>query len=337
MNLSNSLSSLYELFQQVPLLEYKHDTMKLLSEGFPPSPEAKPVIQLNAFPVTLDPEDYKNPKSSTNPNGNLRSLFALRQLVDPVPSFSHFYSPSASASTEEFYKMIIEGADISLPPGFAMEVIGDSKKQFEVNSFPNLDGMPGSWRPVYTNPGDWYDVANKDRFRDLALDLKTLTSESSPFASIGSEAEVNLQLILNNGLSGGNTTISLSPQTHIHSITMKYLFVTFVRPWFNPIFFRTQGWYLSGQPVGYCSSGKLDSNDGVLPLVPVGMLIGTNVAIDADWAKPDAEIIDQACSDGKSIHLGPFMVGSPQNEQGCIQLIGWISTLVPLSPKASQP
>src|SRR4030095_2826823 len=44
---------------------------------------ARPILQLNRFPVTLDTGRYQNARSGRNPSGDLRSLFALHQIVAP--------------------------------------------------------------------------------------------------------------------------------------------------------------------------------------------------------------------------------------------------------------
>src|SRR4030095_3741760 len=59
---------------------------------------AQPILHLNRLPVTLDTGRYQNARSGRNPSGDLRSLFAFHQLVDPVPAYSRSYSPSAGSS-----------------------------------------------------------------------------------------------------------------------------------------------------------------------------------------------------------------------------------------------
>jgi hypothetical protein len=34
-----------------------------------------------------------------------------------------------------------------------------------------LGGIPGTWRPVYPTPEDWYDLTQRDRFKDVEIDL----------------------------------------------------------------------------------------------------------------------------------------------------------------------
>jgi hypothetical protein len=70
---------------------------------------AKPVLQINRFPVSIDTGMYQNALSGGNPKGDMRSLFAFHQLVDPVPAYTRSYSPS-TGSTQQIYESLLRGA-----------------------------------------------------------------------------------------------------------------------------------------------------------------------------------------------------------------------------------
>lgn len=286
--------------------------------------DAKPIIQLNTFPVSIDPNQYKNARSSSNPGGDLRPLFAFRQLVDPLPQFGQQYYASAS-STEDLYGIILNGANAMPNSGFTSMVIRDSKKNFSFETFPNMDGISGSWRPVYSVPEDWHS-ADDSRFKNLDIDLHNRKTNNS-FGVI-SESKA-LDWILEN-----NKKKAVSAATKINSIKMKYLLVGLKRPWFNPLLFKSDNWFLSGENAGFCSSGSNESNDGVFPLIPTSIILGKQIAVTASWGKEDQEIIDSHRADGKSLSLGPFSV---TNSNDTLQIIGWISELIPFSPHKSQP
>lgn len=290
--------------------------------------QGKPVLQLNPLPITLDANVYRNPRSDSNPTGDLRSLFAFRLVADPVPAFSHYYSPSGR-STEAIYGQIVEGASVTDGSTFTERVIADATKQFNQQSFANMDGTPGQWRPVYAVPGDWYDTSQDGRYKDLDFDLNEQGGEAGPFAVIGGQSDWQLSV---GGILG--SAAPLDPRTKIRSITMKYLLVQFRRPWLNPLLFESAGWYLEGQPEGFCSSGKTDANAGVLPLVPAGMLLAKDISVDADWSQADQAILASARASRQPVFLGPFAVQS-QGSNSSLQVIGWISSLVPYSPQAS--
>ena len=288
----------------------------------------KPVLQFTPFPITLDPDIYRNPRSDSNPNGDLRTLFAFRQLVDPVPSFSEYYNPRGN-STEAVYGQIVEGASVGVDDRFTTGVIADARRKFSENYFADMDGTPGKWRPVYAVPENWYDTSIPGRFRDLDIDLDDQGGNDGPFTMIGHPGELQLSV-------GGDlaSKASLDPETKIRSVRMKYLLVQFRRPWLNFLLFESGGWYLSRQPEGFCSSGKTDENAGVLPLLPTGMLLARDISIDVEWSEREQAFLDAAASSRKPAFLGPLPLHS-QGSSTSLQVVGWISSLVPYSPKAS--
>ena len=83
---------------------------------------SKPILQLNSVPITIDPSKFSNPLSNSNPQGSITSLWAFRELVDPVPSFTPYYSPSGS-STETNYSLVANNAMIGKPNPFSSSVI----------------------------------------------------------------------------------------------------------------------------------------------------------------------------------------------------------------------
>ncbi len=291
---------------------------------------AKPVIQLSQFPTTLDPAIYDKALSGRNPSGDQRSLFAFRQLVDPVPTFSHSYSPSAN-STEDRYKGLLYGASVDGESEFTSSVLDGARSRFEAERFAYLDGSVRSWRPVYAVPEDW-PSAGADRFKSLTIDLDALGSSDGPFGIIGGDENLELRL-------GGNRTPGsgrLSSGTKLHSIQMEYLLVSFRRSWLDPLLFDTSDWFLSGQDAGFCSSGNMGRNDGVLPLISTGMLISRSLEVSADWSNADNSLVKGAKSAGETVFLGPFMLSAPNGASSTLQVIGWTSNLVPFSPKITK-
>ena len=310
--------------RSTPEMRLTLDTRSALAGS---SKETRPVLQLNALPCTLDPLLFVNPLSSSNPNGNLKSLFAFRELVDPVPSFSKAYS-SSGASTEGIYKQIVKGASVGIDSSFTAGMIADAQRQFSENQFADMDGTPGHWCPVYAVPEDWYDTSQSSRYKEIDIDLYDQGGKDSPFIVLGGQSALELTV-------AGNRTnsTSLDSRTNLRSVRMKYLLVQFRRPWLNLLLFESGGWYLSSQPQGFCSSGKTDENNGVLPLLPTGMLLAKDVSIQAEWSKKDQSFLDSAKSTKEPVFLGPFALES-QGLGSSLQIIGWISSLVPYSPKS---
>jgi hypothetical protein len=287
-------------------------------------PAAKTILQLNQFPMTLDPAIYENAFSNTNPSGNRKSLFAFRELADPVPTFSRTYAPSAN-SIENVYETLLIGAAVDGDSAFAAGVLNEARERFESEKQAYLDGGLGSWRPVYAVPADWC-TAGPDRFKSLKIELSDLASPNSTFGTIGGKESLELRL-------SGSAPAGLSSETKLDSIQMEYLLVGLRRPWLTPMLFETSDWYLSGQDAGFCSSGSMTENNGVLPLIPTGLLLGRNVNLSGQWSKTDAALINNAASAGTTVSLGPFMLSAPGESNSSLQVIGWTSELVPFSPR----
>ncbi len=288
---------------------------------------AKPVLQLASIPMTLDAARYRDARSDSNPDGDLIPLYEFRSLVDPVPEFSRFYTPG-TASTERTYEAILNGAVVSEGHSFAATVLSKAKKQFMEKSFAPMDGTSGVWRPIYATPQDWYDFSKLDRFRDLNIDL-TDQDKDAPYSAIGGPTSLRLS-----AAGQKRDEKVLDPQTTLRALRMKYMLVSLQRPWLNPLLFQSSGWYLSQQASGFCSSGDRDANTGVFPLLPTALLLATDVSVDAAWSGADRAFIDSAHLSGSPLSVGPFTL-DPPGADSSVRVVGWISSLVPYSPKDS--
>jgi hypothetical protein len=187
------------------------------------------------------------------------------------------------------------------------------------------------WRAVYAVPEDWY-AAGSDRFQTLEVDL----TAAQPFDSAFLVIEGDETLCLTPGGTAGAGVTGPSSGTKLQSIRMEYLMVALRRPWLNTTLFETEGWYLSGQDAGFCSSGSLSANGGILPLIPTGLLIGREVNVSVEWGKDDADVVRAAKSTGRRLFLGPFPVSNPGEANSTLHVIGWTSDLVPFSPKMTR-
>lgn len=322
------MSLLNAIAESVEISDYGVTTARARLLGSGPrdmTASTKLVLQFNALPRTLDTSEYRNARSGSNPNGNETPLFRLRQLVDPVPSFTR-YRGDSGVSTEEIYGRIVNGASASRDSRFTAGMIADAQRHFSDNQFPDKDGTPGTWRPVYADPDDWCDTLQDDRFKEIDFDLDDLAGKDSTYIMIGEEAPLKLSVGRDSHVSG-----DIDPETKVRSAKMKYLEVKFNRPWLDLSFFKTRGWRLSGQPPGYCSSGRTDENSGVLPLLPVGMLLAKDTSVDVEWSKNDQTMLDNAKSSGSPVFLGPLATDS-EGLGSSLQVICWINALVPYSP-----
>lgn len=301
---------------------------------------AKPVLQLNEVPLPLNPADYCNPYSNTNPQGDQRTLYAFRALVDPVPEFGRAYRPSAR-STERIYQNLVQGASVRKGQNFTTAVLSRARRTFEETALEALVGTPGKWHPVYAAPGNWYDPAQLGRFQPIELDLTD--HNSGPFTLLGGNEPMQWRL---GDPRHPKLTKRLDQATRPTSLRFRCLQVTLERPWLDFEIFGLRGWYLQGQPKAYYSNGQTATNQGVLPLVPTCLLLGTDIRLDARVGPDDRDLVRRAVATGTPLSLGPFSVGSvalagdrlqgvpaeQAADQPALYLIGWCSELVPLSP-----
>jgi hypothetical protein len=290
----------------------------------PITPASRPTILMSGFPITLNPKEYADPLSTANPNGNLISLWRFRQLVDPIPMFDTVYLPS-SRSLEMSYTQIINGAVSEDENSFASMVISDANKALATQTFANMDGTPGNWRPVYAVPDDWYSIQKIKTEKQLTVDLSEV--EGNVSGNIPENPMV--WKIINPDQSTGE--IPLDTKSKICSANVNYLMVSLNRPWFNSMIFETAGWYLKGQKAGFCSSGQNDGT-GVIPMIPSSIIIGTDVTIQAEWSEKDMQVISNAQELNQQLSLGPLLINAGQNATQ-IHIIGWVMSQISFSPQ----
>ncbi len=309
-----------------------------------PAP-VSPVFQLEPLPLTLNPSDYENPVTESSPKGSYATLAAFRQLTDPAPAFARYYSPSA-VSTEGIYGNVITGAVLAGSSAFTSQIIAGAQKLFSQYALANMGGVAGSWHPVYACPSDWYDVSQTSRFTQLTIDLESEGPSVPGFATLpGSNNADRFAWLI--GDPARAETQPLDPGTTVKRISFQALRVDLLRPWLAFELFQTQGWRLEGQPAGLISTGGVDQNTGILPLIATGLLVGINLSITANWAPSDQKVLRSLSSAAAPVSLGPFalfagvrspipsLVDDETVRAPVLQVIGWISKVVPLAPSTS--
>jgi hypothetical protein len=179
------------------------------------------------------------------------------------------------------------------------------------------------------------------------------TSKSIP--RIPFEANLNSELITNNntflppkretlGISKYITlnqlvsqelpSKAISKDTSGFNISFKYSRVNIDRQWLKFALLNLKNWYIIGTSSGQYSSGNLDSNTGLFPLLPIAFIAIRDLKITADWSSQDLDTIQQSAS------IGPFDIQNNSINQNTIevkglQIIAWISKATPLLPPLS--
>ncbi len=293
--------------------------------------DRRPVLQVNAFPITLNPKNYENPHSNTNPNGSYTSLYEFSQLVNPIPSFTEYYSPSLN-TISSVYKNLLHGASVRRGEIYTDSVFSSALESYDSGHFSNMGGIPGNWYPTYATPVDWYDTSNLGRFREISINLTNDDSkDDKPYRIIKSNNNDTVFSTMTKSLDGSSKLIDKN--TLLKSVEFRYLEVRLNRPWLNFEIFNLDGWFISGQNAGYFSNGSAKNNNGTIPLITTSILIGIDVKLEAKWSKKDKDIIDNAKNKGERITVGPFVTNSEMISKNELHIIGRISQLVPLSPK----
>ncbi|MDP3085895.1 MAG: hypothetical protein Q8N44_19685 [Rubrivivax sp.] len=211
------------------------------------------------------------------------------------------------------------------------------------------------WLLSYPLPGDWAaGSAGATDFSFTSANKNTVSD--SKFNSYGGGASFNSGLWKVGGSAehkDGATSFHMDASNV--SIHAKLAVVRVMRPWFNALLFRTDGWWLSGQAAGKVSNGSTTGNAaGMLPLIPVAFVVMSDVTISADFSADDKTHIESATSGSASVGWGPFSISAHASSQSShdtekatfdggtirvpgMQIVAWISAITPKSAPLGPP
>jgi hypothetical protein len=123
----------------------------------------------------------------------------------------------------------------------------------------------------------------------------------------------------------------VSPATNGFSISFRFCRVNIDRPWLKLALLSSPGWTMSHTNTGAYSTGTLDDNAGMFPLLPLAFIAIRDLRITANWSPEDRANLD------KGVSFGFFDIrngGFSQNtyEVKGLQIIAWLSRLMPPLP-----
>lgn len=300
------------------------------------------VVQLNSTPFKIDIDEYKNPHSTDNPTGDYKAAYRLSRLADAIPELSTYYSSSLN-STEKIWGNIVHYA--TTQSGYTQKILSEAQLKYSLSKLAGMGGVPEDWLPVYTNPSNWYDIV-EDENNLIKMEIDTVNGETSnnDFLILNGGKAVSLNTI---NKDNNQSPTSFNPNTTITKIRIDVLRVDFLRPWLNFEIFNLQDWKIDGLHKGYYSSGRLNINDGIIPLIPKSMLIGTKISLDGNFHKNDIDMMADYMTMANNLSIGPFLLGTNKQcfdikkknlnttiTSNVKQVVGYISQLVPLSPHA---
>lgn len=241
----------------------------------------------------------------------------------------------------------------------AILLIARAKHKYE-NSLVNIPNV-GNIPYTFMTPSKWYSATGAEGWNTYSLsdyhfeshfDNKTSNTEAGGGFSLGFFS------IGGHGSASSEKT-SLDIKTENLEITFEYATADIQRPWLDTTLLNLGNWFLVGDyPASCISNGTFDQqfkvNDPTemlfMPSVVTSLILARNVVIK--WKKTEADIdkLNTAVSGGGAIGIGPFIAGGSHSEthtkrdfkfdansEGIeisgVQLIGYVSTIMPGSPK----
>jgi uncharacterized membrane protein YgcG len=216
---------------------------------------------------------------------------------------------------------------------------------------PSLPTL-GPWYMTYALPTNWYDESAVKNFSDLTLTSAHLDEHAdSNYTRYGGGASWSGGLFsIGGNVSGGAGSSNYHMDASNFTLTAKLGTVRIFRPWLYEFIFRMPGWFIDAYKKGRISNGKLQGNENAfIPLIPVAFIVARDITITADFSTQDRSHIESSISASTRIGWGPFSVGGHYSHSEShdyfhstfdggtlkipgIQIVAWISEIVPFSP-----
>ncbi|RFO96101.1 hypothetical protein DIC66_15405 [Rhodoferax lacus] len=120
------------------------------------------------------------------------------------------------------------------------------------------------------------------------------------------------------------------------SISFKYCRVNIDRSWFKLALLKMKNWYMFGTQAGEYSNGSSSDNPGMFPLLPTSFIAIRDLKITANWSAEDRQNLGQASALG-FFDIRDSTLNANTLEVKGLQVLGWISSLLPQLPPMSSP
>lgn len=263
-----------------------------------------------------------------------------------------------TAGNSKWVQMALDTMNTTINDAIA-RAITSAQAQVADDQF-NAGTAGANWLLTYANPTNWHDPKATENFSELTISSKSKVDDKSTTShayTFGASYGGGLW-----GVSAESEGKFTNTQHHMKAdeiaIKCKIAKVSIVRPWFDETLFRSDNWFtnLKGEDETlYISNGNLDSTnaDKILPMYPVAFIVARDIEITANFTKEDQEIIEQSAKAGAKVSYGPFSIGGSyeygnktehfesQVSDGKLrvpgmQIIGWVSRVMPASPKKSR-
>jgi len=216
---------------------------------------------------------------------------------------------------------------------------------------PYVQVFPSNWASPDDGADGWVRYGYSKRTSRTTHDEETTSWGASGRVSFG---------FWSVGGSGGSSEHRVHDEFESSDLEIQLSLGTAMidRPWLRTILLNVSGWALVGQDGGVISDGtnaqsRPSTNEAFwLPSVPTRMILVRNVRIRTGAIQQVYDELSKHVSGGGSVGWGPFSVGGSYTrdtftsdanfamEGGWlvirgVQLIGWISDILPASPSES--
>ncbi|WP_022826266.1 hypothetical protein [Hymenobacter norwichensis] len=209
-------------------------------------------------------------------------------------------------------------------------------------------------------PNDWYSSDSDGWNHYTQDDFHSETHVETTSSHMDGSGSVNYGFFSIGGSGSSETSQkSLNLQTNNLSIEFHYTIVDIKRPWLDTSLLNLSNWFLVGDYSKNCISDgtygqQLKGTElTFLPSIVTSLLLVSNLKMHFEVTQEHRDTLDQASSGGGSVGYGPFNIFSGSGNhsttshddnltynltsQGLsvdgVQLIGYVSTILPASPK----
>ena len=229
-------------------------------------------------------------------------------------------------------------------------VIADSQSKINAQHQMASSTVGGSpWLPAYGLPTSWFsDDSNASKLTLKSSYLNETASSSATSYAASASGSWGLWHA-SGGVSGSSEKQTAHMDAENFTLEAELITVSIKRPWFNPLLFGMDSWFVSGVAKGGISNASVEDLQGLMPIVPTGFVVARNVKITADFSTADQEFISNSISTQASGGWGPFSVSGSYSHSSSsssyqatfdggtlelpgLQLIAWINTIIPVSP-----
>lgn len=205
------------------------------------------------------------------------------------------------------------------------------------------------WLASYALPTNWHaDSAKGSKLTLTSAYLNESASSEATAYSASASGGYGLWHA-SGGVSGSSQEEHAQMDAQNLEIEAELIFVQIKRPWFNPLLFSMNHWWVNGYNRNGISNGKIEGDQTrAMPLVPTGFVVARNVKISADFSEEDKSFVANSIKTEASGGWGPFSVSGSYAHSSSdskfaarfdggtlelpgLQLVAWINSITPPS------